>query len=45
MIRLSTQVRELDRRVTEMMGFSKSLGVSGQTYTRKLDYQVRTACT
>ncbi len=34
------KVRELDRRVTEMMGFNKSLGVSGQTYTRKIDYQV-----
>jgi adenylosuccinate lyase len=37
------KVRELDRRVTEMMGFNKSLGVSGQTYTRKIDYQVHIA--
>jgi len=34
------KVRELDRRVTERMGFHKALGVSGQTYTRKLDHQV-----
>ena len=34
------KVRKLDRRVTELMGFGKSVGVSGQTYTRKLDYLV-----
>ncbi len=34
------QVRELDQKVTKMMGFEKSIGVSGQTYTRKLDYFV-----
>jgi adenylosuccinate lyase len=39
------KVRELDRRVTQMMGFRKSLGVSGQTYTRKIDYQVGPLCT
>ncbi len=33
------KVRELDRRVSERMGF-KPLPVSGQTYTRKLDSQV-----
>jgi adenylosuccinate lyase len=34
------RVRELDRRVTETMGFAQSLPVTGQTYTRKLDAQV-----
>jgi len=33
-------VRELDRLVTARMGFSHSLAVTGQTYTRKLDAQV-----
>ena len=33
-------VRELDRRVTAKMGFSASLPVTGQTYTRKLDAAV-----
>ncbi|PRP95657.1 Adenylosuccinate lyase [Enhygromyxa salina] len=31
------KVRELDRRVCEAMGFERSIPVSGQTYTRKLD--------
>ncbi len=31
------RVRELDRRVCAAMGFSRSITVSGQTYTRKLD--------
>lgn len=31
------KVRELDRRVCMAMGFSRSIPVSGQTYTRKLD--------
>jgi adenylosuccinate lyase len=31
------KVRELDRRVTAKLGFSESLPVSGQTYTRKID--------
>ncbi len=31
------KVRELDRLVTSKMGFSASIAVSGQTYTRKLD--------
>lgn len=34
------KVRELDRRVTQAMGFDASVAVSGQTYTRKLDAQV-----
>jgi len=34
------QVRELDRRVTEAMGFARSIPVSGQTYSRKVDAQV-----
>ncbi|MBI2796092.1 MAG: adenylosuccinate lyase [Gemmatimonadetes bacterium] len=34
------RVRELDRRVTAAMGFSHSIPVSGQTYTRKVDAQV-----
>jgi adenylosuccinate lyase len=31
------KVRELDRMVCEAMGFSRSIPISGQTYTRKLD--------
>jgi adenylosuccinate lyase len=34
------RVRELDRRVTQKMGFASSLPVTGQTYTRKLDASV-----
>jgi adenylosuccinate lyase len=34
------KVRELDRRVTAAIGFTESIPVSGQTYTRKLDAQV-----
>jgi adenylosuccinate lyase len=34
------KVRELDERVTRAMGFSASISVSGQTYTRKVDAQV-----
>src|SRR5579862_9388513 len=34
------KVIELDRRVTEAMGFGRSLAVTGQTYTRKLDAKV-----
>ncbi|MCX5766759.1 MAG: adenylosuccinate lyase [Gemmatimonadetes bacterium] len=34
------KVRELDRRVCAAMGFSASIPVSGQTYTRKLDAQL-----
>jgi len=36
-------VRELDRRVCTAMGFGKSITVSGQTYTRKLDSWVLAA--
>ncbi len=31
------KVRDLDQRVTEKMGFARSIPVSGQTYSRKLD--------
>lgn len=34
------KVRQLDRMVTEKIGFKTSIPVSGQTYTRKLDAQV-----
>ncbi len=34
------KVRELDRRVTQAMGFQTSLAVTGQTYSRKIDAQV-----
>ncbi len=34
------KVRELEKKVVERMGFSKVFKVSGQTYTRKFDYQV-----
>ncbi len=34
------KVRELDERVSRMMGFSASIPVSGQTYTRKIDAQI-----
>lgn len=34
------RVRELDRLVTAAMGFTHSIPVSGQTYTRKVDAQV-----
>ena len=34
------KVKALNKRVCELMGFEKSIGVSGQTYTRKVDYQV-----
>ena len=37
------KVKKLDQRVTELMGFQKSIGVSGQTYTRKVDYLVLAA--
>jgi adenylosuccinate lyase len=33
----SAKVEELDRRVTEKMGFTQRFAVTGQTYTRKLD--------
>lgn len=34
------KVEELDRRVTEAMGFARTIAVSGQTYTRKLDWTI-----
>jgi adenylosuccinate lyase len=34
------RVRTLDRLVTTKMDFARSLGVTGQTYTRKLDAQI-----
>jgi adenylosuccinate lyase len=37
------KVQELDRRVTKAMGFEKSIAVSGQTYTRKLDWTIHQA--
>ena len=33
----SAKVEELDRRVTEKMGFLRKFAVTGQTYTRKVD--------
>ena len=35
------QVKTLNRRVVELMGFDKWIPVSGQTYSRKIDYQAR----
>ena len=35
-----SKVEELDRLVTEGMGFKNSIPVSGQTYTRKLDWSI-----
>eukprot|EP01031_Cornospumella_fuschlensis_P036697 gene36697-44518_t len=37
------KVQELDRLVCRKMGFQKSICLSGQTYTRKLDYKVLSA--
>jgi adenylosuccinate lyase len=37
------KVVELDRRVTEAMGFARTIAVSGQTYTRKIDWTVHQA--
>lgn len=34
------KVKALNKRVCELMGFRKAIAVSGQTYTRKIDYQV-----
>ena len=36
----ASKVRELDRAVTERMGFTRSFGVTGQTYPRQLDFRV-----
>lgn len=37
------KVRELDRLVTEAIGFSSTIPVSGQTYTRKIDHVIHSA--
>jgi adenylosuccinate lyase len=37
------KVRELDRRVAAAMGFARTVAVSGQTYTRKIDQWVTDA--
>uniref|UniRef100_A0A7S3PZH9 Adenylosuccinate lyase n=1 Tax=Chaetoceros debilis TaxID=122233 RepID=A0A7S3PZH9_9STRA len=34
------KVKALNKRVTELLGFEKVIPVSGQTYTRKIDYNV-----
>lgn len=34
------QVKKLDGIVCKLMGFNKSIPVSGQTYTRKVDYKI-----
>lgn len=34
------KVKQLNARVCELMGFSKAIPLSGQTYTRKIDYKV-----
>lgn len=36
------KVRRLEQRIAEKMGFAKVIDVSGQTYTRKIDYYVLT---
>ena len=36
----AAKVEELDRIVTEKMGFDKRLEITGQTYPRKIDWQV-----
>ena len=36
------KVIALDKRVCELMGFKRSIAVSGQTYTRKADYYILT---
>ncbi len=34
------KIRQLDKKIAEKMGFASCFAVSGQTYSRKLDYQV-----
>eukprot|EP00121_Abeoforma_whisleri_P008449 Awhi_evm1s7757 len=34
------KVESLDEKVTEMAGFKKALIISGQTYSRKVDYNI-----
>lgn len=36
----SLKVKELEKKIAQMMGFEKILPISGQTYTRKLDMRV-----
>lgn len=36
----SEKIKQLDRMICEEMGFDSSVPVSGQTYSRKVDYQV-----
>lgn len=36
------KVKQLEKLVVEKMGFDKAFAVSGQTYTRKLDYNITT---
>lgn len=35
-----SKVKQLEKRVAELMGFEKAYAVSGQTYTRKVDSQI-----
>lgn len=34
------KVQLLDKNITKYMGFSKSIKITGQTYSRKIDYQI-----
>ncbi|ETO26525.1 adenylosuccinate lyase, partial [Reticulomyxa filosa] len=34
------RVKALERRVSELMGFSHLIALSGQTYSRKIDYEI-----
>lgn len=34
------KIKELDRLIVNSFGFEKSISVSGQTYTRKIDFQI-----
>ena len=34
------KVKALSKRVTELMGFANEISVTGQTYTRKIDYNI-----
>lgn len=36
------KVKALNKRVVELMGFERAIPVSGQTYTRKIDYHILT---
>ena len=36
----TNKVRELEHKVTEKMGFTSAYSVCGQTYSRKIDYQI-----